>query len=152
MVDQPVAQHRGPDRAILSVQLPDPVSCDLVGLHLGPLDQQAELRIDLLHGGPKLEGDFIPLLLVSAETPQLARPPFVQVWRSSHNACLDHLMYLLGELVDGGDHLRLLLQLLLRQRSELFQRRHGKRQCENQPRSATMRVQCSQCDAHLSQN
>ena len=59
VVDQPVVQHRGPDRAVLSVQLPDPVTCDLVGLHLGQLDQQVELRIDLLHGGPKLEGEIL---------------------------------------------------------------------------------------------
>ena len=65
VVDQHVVHHRGPDRAVVSVQLSDPVSSDLVGLHLGPLDQQVELWIDLLHGAPKLEGEFLPLLLVS---------------------------------------------------------------------------------------
>ena len=67
VVDQHVVHHRGPDRAVVSVQLSDPVSSDLVGLHLGPLDQQVELWIDLLHGAPKLEGEFLPLLLVSVK-------------------------------------------------------------------------------------
>ena len=66
------------DITVLAVHLADLVSRDLFCLYLGPLDQRVERRVHLLHRGPELDVEFLPLLLESPKTLELTTPPLVQ--------------------------------------------------------------------------